>query len=212
MSHFARTERQALADLMLEVGPDAPTLCEGWTVADLAAHLVIRERRPDAALGLVVPLSAAASHGERVRRKLRDTDTFGELVTKVRTPGGIARIPGLDEQMNLIEYTVHHEDVRRAAETWTARQLPADQLEALRGALRRAAGLMTRHLSDTRIVLADTTGQIAVLHDGNKPTVTITGDPVELALFLTGRRTASRVDVTGDEPQRTRVADAKFGM
>ena len=29
-----------------ELGPDAPTLCEGWTTFDLAAHLVVRERNP----------------------------------------------------------------------------------------------------------------------------------------------------------------------
>ena len=36
-------ERLGLCDLLLELGPDAPTLCEGWTTADLAAHLVLRE-------------------------------------------------------------------------------------------------------------------------------------------------------------------------
>jgi hypothetical protein len=36
-------ERLELCDLLLELGPDAPTLCEGWTTADLAAHLVLRE-------------------------------------------------------------------------------------------------------------------------------------------------------------------------
>ena len=37
----------ALCDLFEEVGPDAPTLCGDWTTRDLAAHLVMRERRPD---------------------------------------------------------------------------------------------------------------------------------------------------------------------
>jgi uncharacterized protein (TIGR03083 family) len=45
---LARAERAALCDLFDEVGPDAPTLCAGWTTRDLAAHLVIRERRADA--------------------------------------------------------------------------------------------------------------------------------------------------------------------
>lgn len=48
-------ERQALCDTMLAVGPDAPTLCEGWTVLDLAVHLLLRERRPDVAPGAFVP-------------------------------------------------------------------------------------------------------------------------------------------------------------
>ena len=36
-------ERLGLCDLLLELGPEAPTLCAGWTTADLAAHLVLRE-------------------------------------------------------------------------------------------------------------------------------------------------------------------------
>ncbi len=42
VTDFAPIERAALADLMAELGPDAPTLCEGWTTRDLAAHLVVR--------------------------------------------------------------------------------------------------------------------------------------------------------------------------
>ena len=62
----ARAERAALCDLFLEVGPDAPTLCGAWTTRDLAAHLVVRERRPDAA-----PASSAgscAAHRSRCAR------------------------------------------------------------------------------------------------------------------------------------------------
>ena len=46
---FSDSERQLLADLFLEVGPEAPTLCAGWTTTDLAAHLWVREHRPEAA-------------------------------------------------------------------------------------------------------------------------------------------------------------------
>ncbi|MGD0448569.1 MAG: maleylpyruvate isomerase family mycothiol-dependent enzyme [Candidatus Dormibacteria bacterium] len=42
-------ERRELCDLLIQVGPDAPTLCEGWTTSDLAAHLVLRERFPSLA-------------------------------------------------------------------------------------------------------------------------------------------------------------------
>ena len=37
MSNHARTERLALCETFLQTGPDAPTLCEGWTTSDLAA-------------------------------------------------------------------------------------------------------------------------------------------------------------------------------
>src|SRR3712207_3471288 len=96
-----------------ELGPDAPTLCEGWTTFDLAAHLVIRERNPLAAPGILVPpLSALADRGmEREKRK-----GYARVVERVRTgpPPGPFAVPGLREQINLVEYAVHHEDVRRA--------------------------------------------------------------------------------------------------
>ena len=38
---FAHDERLALCDTALTAGPDASTLDEGWTVADLVAHLHI---------------------------------------------------------------------------------------------------------------------------------------------------------------------------
>src|SRR5262249_60545235 len=44
----------ALCDTLERVGPAAPTLCEGWTTADLAAHLVVRERKPLAGPGIVL--------------------------------------------------------------------------------------------------------------------------------------------------------------
>ena len=79
---LAQQERETLSDLLLEHGPDAPTLCEGWDAADLAAHLVVRERRPDSGPGLVWPPLAA--YTEKVRRSARDRMTWDQLVSTVR--------------------------------------------------------------------------------------------------------------------------------
>ncbi|WP_346995752.1 maleylpyruvate isomerase N-terminal domain-containing protein, partial [Dietzia sp. SLG310A2-38A2] len=43
---LAQRERSALVETMRAAGPEAPTLCAGWTTRDLAAHLVVREARP----------------------------------------------------------------------------------------------------------------------------------------------------------------------
>ena len=67
---LAQQERQTLCDLLVELGPEAPTLCAGWATADLAAHLVVRERRPDSGPGLVWP--PLAGHTDKVRRSVRD--------------------------------------------------------------------------------------------------------------------------------------------
>src|SRR5258705_13521617 len=103
---------------MLSVGPDAPTLCEGWTTRDLAAHLVVRISRVDAAPGIVIkPL---APRLRRVQDKVAQRD-WPTLVGQVRQrPWWLA---GVDEAMNRVEYFVHHEDVRRAQPDWLPREL-----------------------------------------------------------------------------------------
>ncbi len=125
---FARDERSALCALLDETGPAAPTLCEGWRTLELAAHLVLRERRLDAAAGVLGgPL---AGHTERVQRTLIERTPFPQLVAAIRSgPPRLSpfRIPGVDERANVVEYFVHHEDVRRAAilgSSWGGRAAP----------------------------------------------------------------------------------------
>ncbi len=79
---LARDERLALCALLDETGPDAPTLCEGWTTRDLAAHLVLRENRMDAGIGILGgPL---AGYTRRVQRRLSEQVPFSNLVTTIR--------------------------------------------------------------------------------------------------------------------------------
>jgi hypothetical protein len=80
---YSREERLALCALLDETGPDAPTLCEGWTTGDLAAHLVLREHRPDAAAGVVGgPL---AGYTARVQQRIKARTPFPELVRIIRS-------------------------------------------------------------------------------------------------------------------------------
>jgi uncharacterized protein (TIGR03085 family) len=76
-------ERAALCDTLEKYGPDAPTLCTGWLTLDLAAHLVAREARSDAAIGLVLP-GPFAKHLQNVidRYKSRGYDA---VVAMLRT-------------------------------------------------------------------------------------------------------------------------------
>src|SRR5262245_9633391 len=104
-------ERQALCDLLDELGPDQPTLCGEWTTRDLLAHLLVRERRPDAALGIVVP--AAEKHTAKVQAEVAKGE-FSALVQQFRSGPPIwtlYAIPGLGDRINLFEFYVHHEDI-----------------------------------------------------------------------------------------------------
>ena len=74
----AQRERAALVEILRAVGPDAPTLCEGWTTRDLVAHLVVRERRPDALPGLV--FGPLASYTARVQNRLAASTKWEDLI------------------------------------------------------------------------------------------------------------------------------------
>lgn len=108
MARPALTERVALADLAADVGPAAATMCEGWDVADLLAHIILRESRPDLAGGILIP--ALAGRLESAQRDLART-SFATLVDTVRTGPPVwspTRIGAVDEMVNLTEFFVHH--------------------------------------------------------------------------------------------------------
>ena len=81
--NYAQIERQELCDLFELVGPDHPTLCEGWDTADLAAHLVLRENSLKA-FGLVMP-GYLAKKLAKATKQLAQKKPFEELVEKVRS-------------------------------------------------------------------------------------------------------------------------------
>jgi len=197
---YAQEERAALAALLEETGPDGPTLCEGWQTRDLAAHLVLRERRPDAAAGVMGgPL---AGYTARVQRQYLGRYSYPELVGLFRSgPPALSlfAIPGADEAANAVEYFVHHEDVRRAGEEWTERPLD-DGLSELLWKRLKGARLLLRS-APTGIVLArEGNGKLDLIVTKNAaPSVTVTGSPAELTLWSMGRTRAAHVTLDGPE-------------
>ncbi len=210
MTSFAAQERQALVDALLAAGPAAPTLCEGWTAHDLAAHLVSRERRPDAGPGLVLPL--LARYTEKVRRGYLE-QPFTDLVELVRTgPPTLSMfaLPGVDELANLSEYFVHCEDVRRAAPGAEPRELSLDLQEALWGALARMAKLALRRSKDpVRLVRPD--GAEISGGPAGQP-VRLHGEVSELVLYLFGRTSVAQVRIEGDEAAVARFRALRLGV
>lgn len=205
-SQHARRERLELAELLLQTGPGAPTLCEGWTTKDLAAHLVVREARPDAAPGLVLPPFSGWT--ERLQRAAT-AQSYPELVRKVRTgPPTLSffSIPGVDGLANLFEYVVHHEDVRRAQPDWQPRELPADLADLLWARLRQVARPMYLRMPvGVTLVRTDGAGGQVVAHGGD-PMVTMSGTALELLMRSYGRR-AVHVELAGD-PQAVAAFDS----
>ncbi|TXS45338.1 TIGR03085 family protein [Streptomyces sp. uw30] len=207
MSTFAQRERLLLADLLEAEGPEAPTLCEGWATRDLAAHVVVRERRPDAAAGLLIkPL---ASRLDKAMEEFA-AKPYEELIQLIRTgPPRFSpfQLKQIDEASNTLEFYVHTEDVRRAQPDWTPRELDPVFQDALWSRLERSARLVGRS-APTGLVLRRPDGQTAVAHKGT-PVVTVTGEPSELLLFAYGRQNAAKVELDGDENAIAKLHESK---
>ncbi|GGR71984.1 TIGR03085 family protein [Streptomyces humidus] len=207
MSTFAKRERLLLADLLETAGPEAPTLCEGWLTRDLAAHVVVRERRPDAAGGLL--LKQLESRLDRAMEEFA-AKPYEELLQLIRTgPPRFSpfRLKQLDEASNTIEFYVHTEDVRRARPDWTPRAVDPVFQDALWSRLERTARLMGRGAA-TGLVLRRPDGRTAVANRGT-PVVTATGEPSELLLFLYGRQSAAAVELDGEKEAIERLHGGK---
>ncbi|MEU0571810.1 TIGR03085 family metal-binding protein [Nonomuraea sp. NPDC005983] len=209
MTH-ARGERAALCDLLDQLGPDAPTLCTGWDTYDLAAHLVLRERRLDAAGGIA--LRPLAGYTASVQRALKARHPFPELVSIVRRPGGpYGLLPFLDEAVNTLEYFVHHEDVRRAQPGWEPRDLPADFERLIWKRVSASSRLMLRS-SPVGVVLHRLGGGVTLGGPRQGPKVEVTGRAAELLLFCFGRQEHARVEYTGDDDAIARLKKAGLGL
>ncbi|NRQ36207.1 TIGR03085 family protein [Nonomuraea sp. NN258] len=212
MTH-ARSERAALCDLLDRLGPDAPTLCTGWDTADLAAHLVLRERRPDAMGGIA--LKPLAGYTASVQNGLKNRHPYPELVNLVRKPGGVyGLVSFLDSAVNTLEFFVHHEDVRRAQPGWEPRELPADLEELIWKRVAAGARVMLRR-APVGVVLHRLGGRgRSVVLGGAKdgPKVEVAGRAAELLLFCFGRQEHARVDLTGDADAIARLKNARLGI
>lgn len=195
---LAQQERRALADLLAELGPDAPTCCDGWTTAHLAAHLVVRDRRPDAmpgyALEMLPGLARLGGWAHHVEDGARARRSYADLVERLRAgPPRWSPLtwPGL-ERLNDPEFAIHHEDVRRAQPGWAPRDLPTSVqdrlwLPATLYARRSAGrdGVVLRHSDRPEV-------QARVGAGGR----TVEGEPLELLLWAAGRRDVARVTVS----------------
>jgi uncharacterized protein (TIGR03085 family) len=206
VNSYAKLERQRLADLLEKLGPDVPTLCEGWTTRDLAAHLVVRDRRPDAAASTIVkPLR---EHGEHVRLA-KAAEPYSAILQELRRPPAWSLVsnPLTDEVFNAGEFFIHHEDARRGREGWEPRALDPGQEQALWRTLKITGKIVLRRLGVPATVRCDGFGEFVV---GADPQDTISGPPGELTMFLSGRQRAAHVEVTG--PSAGRFRKARLGL
>ncbi|WP_433567411.1 TIGR03085 family metal-binding protein [Nocardia sp. CA-151230] len=210
---FEAQERAALCDLFDELGADAPTLLEGWTTRDLAAHLVLRERDVLAGPCLVLP-GPFGRFAERRRANLAARTEFEWLVDRIRSgpPPGFFRIPWVRSFPSLNEFFIHHEDVRRANGRGPRTELTPALQDALWRNVRRGCRYLSRRLREIQLDIERAhTGECVTVRRGG-PAVRLRGAPGELLLYLFGRQSAAEVDVLGTVQAVATVRATRFGM
>ena len=112
-------ERRDLADLLDRLAPadwGAGSLCAGWTVRDVVAHLTLATRLSRRAAVLGVLRARGDIHkmiGDAARRRAAESRP-GELVAQLRATAGSARRPlGTQPPDPLVDILVHGQDIAR---------------------------------------------------------------------------------------------------
>lgn len=188
---MARDERADLADFLATLTPqqwEAPSLCSGWTVKDVVAHVISYEE-----LGVLGLLKRFAK-GRLVRANQVGVDDFAgltpeQLLDFLRAhlqPRGLTA--GFAGMIALVDGTIHHQDIRRAL--GRPRDVPVDRLERVLGLVpgnpRLGAG---RRIRGLRLRATDIEWE-----HGHGPEVT---GPGEALLMAMSGRAAALADLAG---------------
>ena len=166
---WVESERQSFAADFRAADPSAPTLCAGWTTRHLCAHLVQRDH---ALLRNVWDQLTTKTPGEeRFMRRLvddaRTPDGYAALVDRFSAGPSRHSLTGLfDEALNLLEYVVHHEDLRRGTGPVPPRVLPAAEVDEI---WRRARPILKRAYRKVSVgvQLAPEGGVVTLAHSGS---------------------------------------------
>jgi len=210
---FDAQERLELCDLLEELGAHVPTLLDGWTAKDLAAHIVLRERDLIAGPCLVLP-GPFQQFAERRRARLAKQREFEWLVARIRSgpPPGFFRIGWVRSFPNLNEFFVHHEDVRRANGLGPRDSLTPAMESALWLNVRQGSRYLSRRLREVGLEIRWAGPDERVTVREAEPAARLSGPPGELLLYIFGRQAAAQVELTGPTKAVDTVRRTRFGM
>jgi len=200
-------ERAALCDTMHAVGPSAPTLCAGWSCFELAAHLYVRERDPFAGPGIL--LAGPFARLTERRMTAAQKKGFEALVRAIRR-GPPLHWRFVPDVIHLVEYFVHHEDVRRA-QGHEPRPLDEEREAVLAAWMLRGAGRLYSRAVTGGLEVRLPNGTCHDLRRGDD-TVTLVGPASEIVLFLHGRKDAARLDFEGPAAAVAALQATDFGV
>ena len=137
--------RDLLASTALDLGPQAPTLCDPWRVRDLMAHLVVRESRPDVLPGIGLDVGPLRRHTDQVQDRVagrRDLPQLAEAVRRGPARWWPTSVGAVDDLVNVPELAVHLEDMVRAQPDWEPTRLSEEVQRALWTSVRHSGRML----------------------------------------------------------------------
>ena len=188
----------------------AATLCEGWDIEDLVAHIIVRDRGPLLArAGIVMP--ALHSHHEAAIRAQKQA-SHQILIDKIE------HIPwwGKKLSFNVIEFFVHNEDILRA-KLKRRRDVSDELYTGLAALLPGIARLALRKFdAKIRVTLVDAvTGELIVARSGrgaDSHELTLTAEAPEFVMLFMGRGRVADITVDGDHAALEAYKHAQIGL
>jgi uncharacterized protein (TIGR03085 family) len=182
--------RAGLAAALAAASPHDPTLCEGWEARHLAAHVLTRQRSPR------IHSPAFRDLADRAQ----DPEVYADLVARVAAPPPrLSPHAWAGDLMNVTEFFVHAEDVRRGPGDVPSRALDDDVVASLWRQLGLAGRLSYRRAAPGVLLVAPGVGRRRVSRPRRGAgTVVVTGEVGELVLHASGRGRHAHVDVAGD--------------
>ncbi len=189
---MVRDERTELADLLETLTPeqwDAPSLCEGWRVRDVTAHLV-----EAATMSKAEMIGAALKTGFRINTMLdREARRLGssppaQLVGTLREIAGSHNLPPGTKPVHLFaDVVIHTQDIRRPL--GRPREIPAERLRTVANVAATGSGSKKR-LKGLKLRATDIDWSA-----GAGPEVS---GPAEALFMAVSGRPAALADLAGD--------------
>lgn len=204
--HLAAGERRDLADLLASLTPEQwehPSLCDGWTVRDVAAHVVSYDEL--GAFGVARAFLGGGFRPDRINAlrlhayRHYEPDQLVAVLRAHPEPRGLTA--GMGGGIGLSDCLIHHQDIRRPL--GLPRTVPPDRLaESLGIALRAPVLPARRNARGLRLIATDLDWKF-----GSGPQICGPGEALLLA--ITGRPAAlNELTGPGTDTLRTRVDGA----
>jgi uncharacterized protein (TIGR03083 family) len=189
-------QRLAIADLLADLTPDEwehPSLCTGWRVREVAAHIAMTPQKPPLRAMLTAAARARGNYNRMIDQLTVDyaNQPVAELVSEIRAKAAVRTLPALTNYRNILFDTmVHGQDIAIPL----GRTLEIHPFAAAVGAQRAASigwPVFDRHrLDGIRLCATDTNWSYGSGREVRGPSRAL--------LLLAAGRTALLHELTGD--------------